>query len=90
MAEMTIRLRVNPETGKKDIVVALHSDDDSLPHEHEHLHRQLVEKLIRGGLVGADEAGSLVIERLEEESESAPAPVQRNQAEQRQGLAEGQ
>lgn len=89
MAEMTIRLRVNPETGKKDIIVALHSDDDSLPHEHEHLHRQLVEKLMRGGLVGADEAGSLIIERLEEQSESAPAPVQRHEEDHRQGLAEG-
>lgn len=89
MAEMTIRLRVNPETGKKDIIVALHSDDDSLPHEHEHLHRQLVEKLIRGGLVGADEAGSLVIERLEEQSESAPAPVQGHEEDHRQGLSEG-
>lgn len=88
MAEMTIRLRVNPVTGKKDIVVALHSDDDSLPHEHEHLHRQLVEKLIHGGLVGADEAGSLVIERLEESGESAPAPARRNDEEQRQGISE--
>ncbi len=89
MAEMTIRLRVNPETGKKDIVVALDSDDDSLPHEHEHLHRQLVEKLIRGGLVGAGEAGALVIERLEDTSEPTQLPAQRNAEEQRKGIAEG-
>ena len=88
MAEMTIRLRVNPETGKKDIVVALHSDDDSLPHEHEHLHRQLVEKLIRGGLVGAEEAGSLVIERLEETGETSPLPQQRNTEGKPQGISE--
>ena len=88
MAEMTIRLRVNPETGKKDIIVALHSDDDSLPHEHEHLHRQLVEKLIRGGLVGADEAGSLVIERLEEVGEAKPVPAQRRDEDQPQGISE--
>ena len=88
MAEMTIRLRVNPETGKKDIVVALHSDDDSLPHEHEHLHRQLVEKLIRGGLVGAEEAGSLVIERLEETGEATPLPPQRQAEDKPQGISE--
>ncbi len=88
MAEMTIRLRVNPETGKKDIVVALHSDDDSLPHEHEHLHRQLVEKLIHGGLVGADEAGALVIERLEDPNEAAPATTKRNAEDQPQGISE--
>ena len=34
MAEMTIRLRVNPETGKKDIIINLRSDEDALPHEH--------------------------------------------------------
>lgn len=88
MAEMTIRLRVNPETGKKDIVVALHSDDDSLPHEHEHLHRQLVEKLIRGGLVGVEEAGSLVIERLEETGEASPLPSQPRDEDQPQGISE--
>ena len=41
MAEMTIRLRVNPGTGKKDIVISLRSDEDALPHEHEQQHRQL-------------------------------------------------
>ena len=89
MAEMTIRLRVNPETGKKDIIVALDSDDDSLPHEHEQLHRQLVEKLIHGGLIGAGEVGALVIERLEEHGVSSKLPTE-SQAENRQGLAEGQ
>ena len=63
MAEMTIRLRVNPETGKKDIVVDLRSDDDALPQEHEQQHRQLVRKLIAGGVVGENEVGKLVIER---------------------------
>ena len=43
MAEMTIRLRCDPETGKRDIIVQLHSDADALPHEHEQLHRQLVD-----------------------------------------------
>lgn len=88
MAEMTISLRVNPVTKKKDIVIALHSDDDSLPHEHEQLHRQLVEKLIRGGLVGESEAGALIIERLEEEGASTQLPARRNEADQRQGISE--
>ncbi len=65
MAEMTIRLRIDPNTGKKDIVVSLESDADSLPHEHEQAHRALVEKLIAGGAVKATELGQLVIERLE-------------------------
>lgn len=65
MAEMTIRLRTDPLTGKKDIVVSLHSDDDSLPHEHEQMHRALVRKLMGAGLVKAEELGQVVVEREE-------------------------
>ena len=42
MAEMTIRLRIDPNTGKKDIIISLHSDADALPYEHEQQHRALV------------------------------------------------
>ena len=31
MAEMTIRLRCDPATGKNDIIISLRSDEDSLP-----------------------------------------------------------
>jgi hypothetical protein len=88
MAEMTIRLRVNPETGKKDIVVNLRSDEDSLPHEHEQQHRQLVDKLIEGGLVSATEVGDVVVER-EEESATPNAPASNPEQDQRQGQQEG-
>lgn len=71
MAEMTIRLRIDPNTGKKDIVIALRSDADALPHEHEEQHRKLVEKLIEGGVLKAAEVGQIIVERVEE----APAPV---------------
>lgn len=88
MAEMTIRLQIDPETGKKDIIVSLRSDDDSLPHEHEQMHRDLVDKLIEGGIVEAGEVGKLVVER-EEESAIAEAPQQREEASQQQGLQSG-
>jgi hypothetical protein len=52
MAELTIRLRRDPDTGKQDIVITLRSDDDALPHEHEQTHRELVEKIIGKGNVG--------------------------------------
>jgi hypothetical protein len=65
MARLTISLRVDPATGKKDIVVKLHSDEDALPHEHEQQHRRLVDKLIEGGLIKADEVGRVVVEREE-------------------------
>jgi hypothetical protein len=74
MAEMTIRLRCDPATGKKDIVVTLRSDADALPHEHEQQHRALVEKLIQGGLLKASELGQIVVEREELAAEpAAPA-----------------
>lgn len=89
MAEMTIRLRINPETGKKDIVISLSGDDDSLPHEHEQQHRRLVEKLIAGGLLDHGEAGKLVVERVEEENESPGKMEKQNEQPQRQQLSEG-
>lgn len=71
MPEMTIRLQIDPETGKKNIVLSLRSDADALPHEHEQQHRALVEKLIQGGLVKASELGKIIVER--EEADKQPA-----------------
>ena len=68
MAELTIRLRKDPETGKQDIIIDLASDQDALPHEHEQMHRELVEKVI-----GKENVGKVIIER---ESEKAPAAPQ--------------
>lgn len=88
MAEMTIQLRIDPATGKKDIIVSLRSDDDALPHEHEQQHRQLVDKLIEGGLVSADEVGKLVVERVEEEAQPA-TPASNQPQDERRSQAEG-
>jgi hypothetical protein len=87
MAEMTIRLRCDPATGKKDIVITLRSDEDALPHEHEQQHRALVEKLIDGGLLKASELGQIVVER--EEKETQPAPVRSGPESERQAQTEG-
>ena len=40
MAEMTIRLQIDPVTNKKNIIVSLSADADALPHEHEEQHRR--------------------------------------------------
>lgn len=88
MAEMTIRLQIDPATGKKDIVVSLRSDEDSLPHEHEQQHRELVDKLIEGGAVKAGEVGKIIVER--EEESAIAQPQQGGQQEQREAQAEGQ
>ena len=88
MAEMTIRLRCDPATGKKDIVITLRSDEDALPHEHEQQHRALVDKLIEGGILKAGELGQIVVEREAKEGEAAPPasePPQVERLEKRQG-----
>jgi len=71
MAEVTIRLRVDPATGKKDIIISMRSDEDALPHEHEQQHRAIVDRLIQGGVVKAAELGKVIVEREEDETEPA-------------------
>jgi hypothetical protein len=61
MASATIRLSIDPTTGKRTITVAYASDADMLPHEHEDAHRDIVEKLIEGGI--AKPGDDVVVER---------------------------
>lgn len=79
MAEMLIVLRRDPQTGKQNIIVKLESDPDSLPIEHEQLHRKLVEKLVAGG-AKLEDLGEIVIER-ETGTEPAQPTGQPNEAE---------
>lgn len=88
MAEMTIQLKIDPATGKKDIIIGLRSDDDALPHEHEQQHKALVEKLIEGGLLQASEVGQIVVEREAEEG-AASAISQPPTQEERRALEQG-
>ena len=83
MAEMTIRLRTDPATGRKDILVDLQADADSLPHEHEQQHRALVQKLIEGGIVRAEEVGQVIVER-----DAVAAPPEANRDAQPTPIAE--
>ena len=84
MAEMTIRLQTDPQTGRKNIIVSLRSDEDLLPHEHEQQHRALVEKLIEGGVLSADQAGKVIVER---ESEDTVERRQSDETEQDQRVS---
>lgn len=72
MPEMTIQLRRNPVTGKRDILVKLEEDPSALPHEHENLHRALVNKLIEGGLARAEDIGVIAVKRGEGEVSVLP------------------
>jgi hypothetical protein len=63
MAEMIIQLQIDPETGKKNVIIRYSSDADALPMEHEEDHRRLVDELIEGGALSAAELGKIVVER---------------------------
>jgi hypothetical protein len=69
MAEMTIMLRRDPNTGKQNIIIKLDSDPDALPIEHEQMHRKLVEKVT--GLKPED-FGELIVEREPEAHPNEP------------------
>lgn len=62
-ASVTIHFEVDAKTGKRTITIRYQSDPGALPMEHEEEHRELVEKLIEGGLIAASEAGHVIIER---------------------------
>ncbi|MCI0699762.1 MAG: hypothetical protein L0241_01580 [Planctomycetia bacterium] len=69
MAEMTIMLRRDPNSGKQNIIIKLDSEPDALPHEHEQMHRQLVQKIT--GLKPED-FGEVIIEREGEAQPNQP------------------
>ncbi len=60
MAEVTIRLRHNPKTGERELVVDYESEDDALPFEHERDHREMVEAVIGRPLSDLPQAASVV------------------------------
>ncbi len=57
----TLRLSVDPATGKRTITISYTSDADALPHEHEEAHREIVEKLFEGGI--AKPGDTILVER---------------------------
>jgi hypothetical protein len=88
MPHVTIRLRCDPATGKKDIIISMRSDEDALPHEHEQQHRAIVEKVLGGGLVKPSELGQILVEREDDQGEAAPAgaaPESRRRAQSQGG-----
>ena len=70
MADLTLRLRVDPTTGRREIVIDYISDSDALPMEHEEHHRQLAEKVVHGGL----KTGKVEVSR-EQETTATEAPA---------------
>ena len=75
MATVTIKMRDNPRTGKRDVTIHLESDSDTLAHEHEREHRALVKQLL------GDALGDIHVERVATTTtvaiptEEAPTPT---------------
>jgi len=70
MADVILRLRVDPATGKRELVIDYASDADALPVEHEDAHRQLANQVVEGGL----RSGKVEVARGEELGGAATAP----------------
>ena len=86
MAELTILLRRDPQTGRQNIVVKLDSDPDSLPIEHEQLHKRIMEKLVGKGMKPED-LGEVIITR---EGDVQPVqPTQQPNQGEREKAAQG-
>jgi len=68
MADLILRLRVDPATGKRELVIDYTSDADALPIEHEDAHRQLAHRVVDGGL------GSGQVDVTREAAAPAAAP----------------
>jgi len=85
MASATLKLSVDPTTGKRTISISYSSDADALPHEHEEAHRQVVEKLFEGGI--AKPGDTTVVAR---DGEGTNAEIaEREQEAERQRAREG-
>lgn len=69
LAELTIKLVYNLNTGKQDVFIDFVSEDDALPIEHEKDHRKVIEKLLGQGILKADELGEVKINRLAGQSD---------------------
>lgn len=79
MATLILRLEIDPNTKKKNVIVKLDSDSDALPMEHEEQHKRIVEALLANGGLKAEDIGSITIERegqgaaVKEDKKDAPA-----------------
>ena len=75
MPSATLRLSVDPTTGKRTVTISYGSELDALPHEHEEAHRELVEKIFEKGI--AKPGDNIVVER---EGTGTPADVAAEEA----------
>jgi hypothetical protein len=88
MAELVLHLQIDPETGKKNLIIEYESDSDMLPHEHEEEHRRLLDQIVEGGMVKAEDLGKVVIKR-DGSVVAEVAPGEADQADESESIKQG-
>ena len=72
MSNIKIHIRINHETGLRDVFIEYESDADALPIEHEQRHMEIVHELVDSGVIKADEVGEINVTRLGEMNPESP------------------
>jgi hypothetical protein len=75
MAELVLRIRVDPATGRRELVIDYASDADALPMEHEEEHRRLAGQVVDGGLASGKVAVTRASEAPAVEAPAAASPT---------------
>lgn len=64
MAKVRIVFNYNNKTGKREVHIDYQSDPDSLFHEHERKHAQIVKELLGQGVLSQDD--DVIVERAQD------------------------
>lgn len=86
--KITVKMRHNALTGKKDITIEYEESDDVPQWKHDKQHKEIVEKLLGKGILKPDELGNVKVEQLKPVGRRGPA--QQGQATPGQRLTERQ
>ncbi len=86
MAEVTIRFRHNPSTGKRELIIEYESDSGALAHEHEKEHRAMAELLL--GVPLGDDVGEVRVERVQKKTPAPETPASPEAERAREALDE--
>ncbi|MCD4658167.1 MAG: hypothetical protein K8S87_11570 [Planctomycetes bacterium] len=70
MSNIKIHIKINHETGLRDITIEYESDKDSLPIEHEQRHMEIVHELVDTGVLKAEDVGEISVTRIGENTQS--------------------
>lgn len=86
MADVTLTLRRNKQTGKQELTIHMESDSDALAHEHERDHRALVEGLIGSPL---EDGATITVTRLAPKQAAPGTAVPATPVQQRGTVKQG-